>query len=168
AELGSRTDIYALGCVLYEMLAGEPPFTGPTPQAVTAKRLADPVPSVRHRRAEVSEQLEAALRRALAKAPFDRFATAAELAPAVVEAGAAPEATRSSGTGRVRRFRALGALAAGLAVAVALLLHLAQRDRTDPRRVMVAVLANRTGNPALDPVGLTAADYINRGLLQTG
>src|SRR2546427_533573 len=49
-ELHARSDVYSLGCVLYEMLAGEPPYTGPTAQAVIAKRLADPVPAVRRLR----------------------------------------------------------------------------------------------------------------------
>jgi serine/threonine-protein kinase len=71
-----RTDIYALGCVLYEMLAGEPPFTGPTAQAILAKRVLEPVPHVRTLRDTVSEGLERALERALARYPADRFADA--------------------------------------------------------------------------------------------
>ena len=75
-----RTDVYALGAVLYEMLAGEPPFTGPTPQAVIAKRFhTDPVP-LRAVRPAVPEQVERAVARALARVPADRFASAAELA----------------------------------------------------------------------------------------
>jgi len=65
--------------VLYEMLAGEPPFTGPTPQALLMKRLSDPVPSVRRLRETVPETIDAAITKALAKTPADRFASAAEL-----------------------------------------------------------------------------------------
>ena len=79
----TRTDVYALGCVLYEMLAGEPPYTGLTPQAVLAKRVLEPLPHVRTLRESVSEALERTLMRALAKSPADRFQTAAEFARAV-------------------------------------------------------------------------------------
>ena len=63
--LDARTDVYSLGCVLYEMLAGEPPFTGPTPQAIIAKRFSGEVPSVRQVRPSVPEAVEQAIRRAL-------------------------------------------------------------------------------------------------------
>ncbi len=79
----ARSDIYALGCVLYEMLAGEPPFTGPTPQALIAKRFTDPVPSIRRVREGVTEEIEKLLARALSKAPADRYRTAAELVRAL-------------------------------------------------------------------------------------
>jgi eukaryotic-like serine/threonine-protein kinase len=81
--LDGRTDLYSLACVLYEMLAGEPPYTGPTAHAVIARRLGDPVPSVRRIRESVPPALDAALTRALAKTPVDRFATGAELAAAL-------------------------------------------------------------------------------------
>ncbi len=76
--LDARTDIYALGTVLYEMLAGEPPFTGPTTQAVIAKRFSGEVPRVRHVRPSVPEQVEHAVTRALAPVAADRFSSAAE------------------------------------------------------------------------------------------
>jgi len=79
-ELDARSDIYALGCVLYEMLAGEPPFTGSTTQAVIAKRMATAAPSVRTLRHTVPVHVEKAINRALARSPADRFSTAAEFA----------------------------------------------------------------------------------------
>ena len=88
--LDGRSDIYSLACVLYEMLAGEPPHTGPSMQAVMAKRLAAPVPDVRTLRDSVPEAVERVLQRALARAPVDRFATAAEMAGALFHPSADP------------------------------------------------------------------------------
>jgi len=76
-ELDGRSDLYSLGCVLYEMLAGDLPFTGWSAQAILARQLVDPVPRLRTVRDTVPDWLEQALLRVLAKAPADRFATAA-------------------------------------------------------------------------------------------
>jgi serine/threonine protein kinase/tetratricopeptide (TPR) repeat protein len=88
-----RSDLYSLGCVLYEMLAGEPPFTGPTAQAVIAKRFVAPIPKVRATR-DVPELVDAAITRALSRTPVDRFPTAAEFAEVLRQiardGGAAP------------------------------------------------------------------------------
>jgi serine/threonine-protein kinase len=73
SDVDARSDIYSLGCVLYEMLAGEPPYTAPSAQALLAKRLVDPVPSVRRVRGAVPANVDQALVKALAKTPADRF-----------------------------------------------------------------------------------------------
>jgi TolB-like protein len=78
-----RTDIYSLGCVLYEMLAGTAPFAGPTPQSVIAQRLTIPAPHIRLIRPAVPESIESAVQKALALVPADRFATAAEFGEAL-------------------------------------------------------------------------------------
>src|SRR6266550_2172245 len=71
-----RSDIYSLACVLYEMLAGAPPYGGPTPQAILARKTLEPVPGLRVVRETVPLAVEAAIVRALAKVPADRYATA--------------------------------------------------------------------------------------------
>ena len=84
--MDARTDVYSLGIVLYEMLAGEPPFAAPTAQAMIARRMLEAPKPLTELRETVPEGVAAAVARALAKAPADRFASAAEFARELEEA----------------------------------------------------------------------------------
>jgi len=89
-EIDGRADVYALGCVLWEMLAGEAPWDAPTPQAILARKSVEDVPSLEVRRKTVPAGLEAVLEKAMARLPADRFATAADFADALKDSGFAP------------------------------------------------------------------------------
>jgi len=95
-NIDGRSDVYSLGCVLYEMLAGEPPFTAPTTQALIAKKLTEGTPRISVVRETVPSGVEAALQRALAKTPADRFATAAQFAEALAVETFVPEPEKQS------------------------------------------------------------------------
>ena len=82
-EVDARSDVYALGCVLYEMLAGEPPFTGPNPQAIMMRSLSESPRPLRQARETVPAAVEQVVLTALAKAPADRYPTAVQFARAL-------------------------------------------------------------------------------------
>jgi serine/threonine-protein kinase len=133
-HLDGRSDQYSLACMLYEMLAGHPPFTGPNSMAIIAKHSMETVPSLQIVRQSVPDELEDAIMRALEKTPADRYPTihdfAGELAQVELGTGARRTALRSGSTRRrtttrgipvqapPRRSRRIIAIAAVAAVAV--------------------------------------------------
>ncbi len=173
-----RTDIYALGCVVYEMLVGEPPFTGPTAQAIIAKVIAERIPSIVSQRGTVPTHLEAAVQKALAKLPADRFATASEFAVALGRNGyTIPMSTAGAGflerlrQGMARLERLSGVGWAVAAVAVATTVGLAI-TRTPPapsdgvvRFAIRVPAAERLGLPSveLSPDGRIVVLVVARG-----
>ena len=124
-ELTPRSDVYALGAMTYEMLLGEPPFTGPTAQSIVAKVMTEKPAGLIARRERISPAVEDAVLTALEKLPADRFATAADFAAALADSGPTRTVARSTPSGASAhrpRSRALlvvsglGAVAAGLAL----------------------------------------------------
>ncbi len=153
-EISARSDVYALGCVTYEMLLGEPPFTGPTAQAIVAKVMTAEPASLAAQRKSIPPQVEGAVFTALEKLPADRFATAAEFAAAL--AGDGTTARRHAGTGVTVRAaeppRRRAALYAALGLTAVLALWGWLRPTAEPgtSRQEVVLWKRRLGSP-LDP-----------------
>ena len=161
-ELDGRSDLYALGCVLYEMLAGQPPFVGATAQQLLARHAMDSVPRLQTVRATVPEGVERSVMRALAKVPADRFPTAADFAQALATPGETRETAVISSTPQPHRRRRMVALAAGglglLALALAAyLLWPRPKAALDPNLVAVVPFRVRGAAP---PLG-----YLREGMI---
>jgi serine/threonine-protein kinase len=123
-EIGARSDVYALGAMTYEMLTGEPPFTGLNSQAIVAKVLTEQPPPLRPKRPTVSATVEGAVLTALQKLPADRFGSAKDFADALDGTGkgatyAATVVTAASRPGGLTRPTRLGFLAAAALISAA-------------------------------------------------
>jgi len=166
-QVDGRSDLYALGCVVYEMLTGAPPFSGPTAQAIMARHAVDPVAPIRTVRHTVSEEVERAVLKALAKVPADRHTGAVEFAQALAASNLEPQEGWRGGVSR----KAKVALAAGLPVAAAVALFIgfnvggwrgrlsAASGGTWRRSVAVLPLDNLSGDTTQDAFadGMTTA-----------
>jgi tRNA A-37 threonylcarbamoyl transferase component Bud32/TolB-like protein len=116
-QIDARTDLYSLGCVLYEMLVGEPPYTGPSAQAILARKATQPAPSVRLVR-DAPPGLDQVVARALGRTPADRYASAAAFGAALATAtGPAADAGTAGPPRTTRAIRRAVAAAAILALA---------------------------------------------------
>ncbi|HEX3233187.1 MAG TPA: serine/threonine-protein kinase [Gemmatimonadales bacterium] len=160
-DVDARSDIYSLGCVLYEMLAGQPPFTGLTTQALLARHALDPVPSLRTVRPTVSPGLDRTVTRTLAKVPADRFATADQLSAALSESSQSTELVPRRAP--IRRWLGLGLLPVAVVAALGIVRFRRHLDGSSvaPSASMIAVL------PFAPSVDDTALARLGRDLVLT-
>jgi serine/threonine-protein kinase len=155
--LDTRSDTYSLACVLYEMLVGSVPHAGATPQAVLARKAAEPAPSAQVVRDTVPGHVEEALRRALARVPADRFGTAAEFGEALGDPSYTASPTASTPVARWGVWQALAAVAVVVAAGAWLAFGGRGRVPSTPLRATFGQVTAQPGvedSPSLSPDGV--------------
>jgi eukaryotic-like serine/threonine-protein kinase len=171
SPVNERSDIYALGCVVYEMLSGEAPFAGSTPEAAMNLRLAGPPPHVSLKSAEVSPMLDQAIAKALATRPSDRFSNATEFASALKMPAQLPRkaASRSSAVLKWLQVASAAALVLGGTWGARQLQHRREAASTLVENRTIAVLPLRNLGDSSDAYlveGMT--QELNGALIRTG
>ena len=155
-QLDGRSDIYSLGCVLYEMLGGDPPFTGSSAQAILARKFMDPVPRLQVVRQTIPQTVERAIEKALARVPADRFATATQFAEALKQAddtGARPAGIAPRLPRRLRRGLVMGTPFVAAALAGWWLMAGSRADAMELKAIAVLPCENLTRDTAQKYVG---------------
>lgn len=163
-----RADVYSLGCVAYQMVAGEPPFTGMNPQAVLARHRSMPAPSARLIRPELPLGVDAVIRKALAKSPADRYQRAGDFASALSDpvklAAAAKEAETQEHP--VRRWATPAAAALAVLALVAVPVLLSGRP-LNPNKVVVFPMGENPPGATSEGTGVEVALMIGTALEYT-
>ena len=164
--IDGRADVYALGVVLYEMLAAERPFDESSPSRLIRRITRDGVPGIRTRRADVPRELEAVIRRSTAAQPADRFASASAMARALahVPIGGIQDGPRTANLDRRPLSVAFMVVLAAMIVGFYAWEHERKTSVLDPDRVVVADLVNDTNDPTLGSIGVLAGDVITAAL----
>ncbi len=172
-HIDHRADIYAVGALAYELLAGRPPFLGTTPQMVLAAHVTEQAEPVRKYRDTIPAALDQLVMKCLEKKAADRWQSAEELLPQLEalttpSAGMTPTGTMPVDGVAKRRWMAVGGVV-GVAVVIAVIAVLVAIPRgtgvaLDSRRVAVLPFANLTGEDSLDMLGIVAASWITDGL----
>ena len=163
-----RADVYSLGCVAYQMVAGEPPFTGPNPQAIVARHRSLPAPSARVVRPELPAGVDAVIRKALAKSPADRYQRAGDFASALTDPAKLKAAAREARAEEHPSVRWVRPLVVALAVLAAALVVLLLPGRPlDPNKVVVFPLGETPAEATREGTGVVVALMIGSALEYT-